>query len=263
MRTNITQNTSSTIKLIWEGIFVGLIAFWVIYGFGPLNVTNDKWIMSGYDELDINQHYAGWVAFRISAWHFPIGLADTMGGGTYISFTDSIPWFAIFFKLILQLVGYTGTFQYFGLYGLLCYILQAIAAGLLIRRKTSNHFLICVCMVLLCFSPILMERSLRHTALGSQWLILFAMYAYLRFLDRGCKGFPAAFSVLSLLAVGIHPYFLPLVLVFSFLAMLSSLYRRTNIPVNFWGFVWSIVLPVAGGRLLGALGGGVSATRGG
>lgn len=257
------DHSSSSIWLILEGIAVGFIVFGIIYGFGPLNVTNDKWIMSGYDELDINQHYAGWVAFRNSAWHFPIGLADGMGGGTYISFTDSIPWFAIFFKLILQIVSYNGTFQYFGLYGLLCYILQAVAAGLLIRRKTSNHFIICACMVLLCFSPILMERSLRHTALGSQWLILFAMYAYLKFLDHKCKGFPAAFSVLSLLAVGIHPYFLPLVLVFSFLAMLSSLYRRTNIPGNFWGFVWSIVLPVAGGRVLGALGGGVSATRGG
>lgn len=168
MRTDITQNTSSIARLIWEGIIVGVIVFWIIYGFGPLNVTNDKWIMSGYDELDINQHYAGWVAFRNSAWHFPIGLVDSMGGGTYISFTDSIPWFAIIFKFILQIVGYNGTFQYFGLYGLLCYILQAIAAGLLIRRKTSNHFIICACMVLLCFSPILMERSLRHTALGSQ-----------------------------------------------------------------------------------------------
>lgn len=127
------DHSSSSIWLILEGIAVGFIVFGIIYGFGPLNVTNDKWIMSGYDEHDINQHYAGWVAFRNSAWHFPIGLADGMGGGTYISFTDSIPWFAIFFKLILQIVSYNGTFQYFGLYGLLCYILQAVAAGLLIR----------------------------------------------------------------------------------------------------------------------------------
>ena len=51
MRTDITQNTSSIARLIWEGIIVGVIVFWIIYGFGPLNVTNDKWIMSGYDEL--------------------------------------------------------------------------------------------------------------------------------------------------------------------------------------------------------------------
>ena len=74
------DHSSSSIWLILEGIAVGFIVFGIIYGFGPLNVTNDKWIMSGYDEHDINQHYAGWVAFRNSAWHFPIGLADGMGG---------------------------------------------------------------------------------------------------------------------------------------------------------------------------------------
>lgn len=65
--------------LILQGVTVGFIAFLIIYGIGPLSVTNDRWIMSGYDCDDIVQHYAGWVAFRNSAWHFPIGLADNMG----------------------------------------------------------------------------------------------------------------------------------------------------------------------------------------
>ena len=253
--------SSSNFWLILEGIAVGIIVFGIIYGYGPLIVTNDSWIMSGYDEPDINQHYAGWCAFMNSEWHFPLGLADSMGGGTYISFTDSIPWVAIFFKLALQIVHYEGTFQYFGIYAFLCYILQSVAAGFLIRRKTSSHFLICTCMVLLCFSPILMERSIRHTALGSQWLILFAMYAYLKFLDRRCQGFPAAFSILALLAVGLHPYFLPLVLAFSFLAMLSSICKRKNIPGNLWGFGYSILMPVIGGKALGVLDSGVGASR--
>lgn len=252
---------SSNLWLILEGIAVGIIVFGIIYGYGPLVVTNDRWIMSGYDESDIIQHYAGWVAFRNSAWHFPIGLADTMGGGTYISFTDSIPWVAIFFKFILQIFHYDGTFQYFGIYALLCYILQATAAGFLIRRVTSSQFLIYASMVLLCFSPILMERSIRHTALGSQWLILFAMYAYLKFLDGHCRKFPASFGVLALLAVGLHPYFLPLVLVFAFLSMLACIHRKTNILRNACGFVLSIVLPVAGGWLLGAIGSGVGSSR--
>lgn len=252
---------NSNILLILPGIAVGFIVFGIIYGFGPLNVANDKWIMSGYDESDIIQHYAGWCLFRNSAWHFPLGLADNIGGGTYISFTDSIPWVAIFFKFILSIFNYNGTFQYFGIYGLLCYILQAVAAGLLIRRKTSNPFIIFMCMVLLSFSPILMERSLRHTALGSQWLILFAMYAYLKFRDRQCCRFPVAFGLLAFLAVGIHPYFLPTVLVFSFLSILSSIYRKTNLALNFGGFACSIIFPVVGGYLIGALGSGVVASR--
>ena len=72
---------NSNVFLIGQGVTVGFIAFLIIYGIGPLSVTNDRWIMSGYDCDDIVQHYAGWVAFRNSAWHFPIGLADNMGGG--------------------------------------------------------------------------------------------------------------------------------------------------------------------------------------
>lgn len=118
-------------------------------------------------------------------------------------------------------------------------------------------------MMFLSFSPVLMQRAFLHTALGSQWLILFSMYAYLKFHDRQCKNFPAAFSILALLAVGIHPYFLPLVLAFSFLSLLSSLYRKTEIIKNCWGFAFSIMLPVAGALVLGAMGSGVGLSRGG
>ena len=251
------------ILLILEGIIVGTIVFGVIYGFGPLDVTNDRWIMSGYDESDIIQHYAGWCSFRSSQWHVPLGLADNMGGGTFISYTDSLPWLAVIFKFILQVIHYDGNFQYFGLYGYFCYVLQAIAAGLLIRRRTSNNYVICICMWLLCFSPILMEKSLRHTGLGSHWLVLLAMYAYLKFRDRKCTKFPLTFGVLAVFAVGIHPYFLPLVLVFSFLSLLSSFYRKTNIVRNSAGFVFSILLPLVAGYMLGALGTGVNISRGG
>lgn len=32
---------------------IGLLTFIIIYGLTPLNVTNDSWIMAGYDEKDI------------------------------------------------------------------------------------------------------------------------------------------------------------------------------------------------------------------
>lgn len=263
MKVNFRHILEINYWLLLEGLIVGTFAFGSIYGFGLLNVTNDNWIMSGYDESDIIQHYAGWCAFRNSGWHFPIGLADNMGGGTYITFTDSIPWLAIFFKLILQIINYNGVFQYFGLYALVCYILQAIATGLIVSRKSKNLLFIGICMALLCFSPILMERSLRHTALGSQWLILFSMYFYLKFRDSGYSNFPFEYAVLALLAVGIHPYFLPLILIFSLLSFLSAIFYKTNIKKSFNGFIGSLVLPVIGGYIIGALGAGVRASRSG
>ena len=119
-------------------VLIGMIAFIVIYGVTPLNVQNDKWIMAGYDESDIIQHYSGWTAFRNSEWSFPLGAAQDMGveDRTYISYTDSIPWVAIFFKCWRSVL--PQTFQYFGLYALICYILQSIAAFMLIKYKTGS-----------------------------------------------------------------------------------------------------------------------------
>lgn len=64
---------------------IGLFSF-LFYGLTPLCVTNDNWIMAGYDELDIIQHYAGWISYRNSDWSYPIGLAKDMAceDGTYI-----------------------------------------------------------------------------------------------------------------------------------------------------------------------------------
>lgn len=169
------------------------------------------------------QHYAGWYAFQKSPWHFPLGLADRMAYGTYITYTDSIPLVAILVKLVLQLAGYTGPFQYFGLYTLLCYLLQAFAAGLLARRKTDALPLQGVAMVLFCFTPVLMDRALRHTALGSQWLILLALYALLRCRDGGYRRYPWLFYLLGVLAITIHPYFIPMTMIFALITVVEAI----------------------------------------
>ena len=106
------------IFIVVSGILIGLLSFFAIYGITPLYVTNDAWIMQGYDDSDILSHYAGWLAFRTSAWHFPLGLADTMAGGTFITYTDSIPIMAFICKCLLSVLHYSGTFQYFGIWTL-------------------------------------------------------------------------------------------------------------------------------------------------
>ena len=51
---------------------MGVLAFLVIYGPAPLDPTADAWLLAGYDEGDITQHYAGWLAFRNSPWAMPL-----------------------------------------------------------------------------------------------------------------------------------------------------------------------------------------------
>ena len=154
-----------------------------LYGAAVLDPGWDAWILNGYDEWDIQQHYAGWLLFRNSHWTFPLGFADTIAApdGTAISYTDSLPWVSIFFKLLRGML--PATFQWFGLYTLLCFALQGAAGALLCTRGARCGAPLAVGALLsgalFACLPTLWERAFRHVALASQWLFLFALYAFL------------------------------------------------------------------------------------
>ena len=177
------------------GAAAGIAVFLVLYGTSTLNVANDGWILNGYDETDIQQHYAGWLLFRNSHWTFPLGMCDTLAApdGTLISYTDSLPWVSIILKLFRGIL--PSTFQWFGWYILFCFAMQGAAGALLCTRNRSVNGAVygiqaALCGLLFCCLPILWERAFRHVALTSQYLILFSLYFYLEYraaLSRGKK----------------------------------------------------------------------------
>lgn len=203
---------------------IGALSFVFLYGLDSLHVTFDWWILNGYVEEDIIQHYTGWMAFRDSPWAFPLGLARNLGwpSGVVISFTDSLPLVSLFFKCFSRIL--PETFQFFGWYTLACFVLQGVAAGLLAGLFTKHPWETWGITGLFTFSPVLIERAFRHTALASQWLILFALYYYFR--EKKTGKFPWGFLLLNFLCVGIHPYFLPMVWGILAAWTLESLWRR-------------------------------------
>ena len=79
-------------KLISAGVgaAVGLAVFLIIYGFSALDPLNESFVLTGYLEKDIAQHYAGWKLFRNSPWQFPLGVGQNIEypyGGS-VSYTD-------------------------------------------------------------------------------------------------------------------------------------------------------------------------------
>ena len=229
---------------------IGAAVFLIIFGVTPLDVTNDRWILNHYVEVDIVQHYAGWMAFRDSPWQFPLGAYELIGEGV-ITYSDSIPWVAIFCKLFREIL--PGTFQYFGIYVLLCYILQGISGGLILRLFTKRRLTVFLGTVLLCCSPIMMERAFRHTALASHYLILFALYLYLNTRNTGKLSW--GYLLLSVLAIGIHPYFLPMVLGIMLANVLYLLPSGRKCSLTASGqLLGTIAVTVAAGYLIGALG---------
>ena len=243
---------------------IGVIFFLIVYGVTPLDVTNDAWIMAGYDESDLTQHYAGWVLFRSADWSFPLGMIETMadGTGTMLTFTDSIPIAAIFFKAIDFLL--PETFQYFGWYILICFILQAIAGYKIVQRKADKPVWCYAGMLLFLLSPILLERSFRHTALGSHWFVLFALLIYLKSRDARKEKkelFSVGYVVLNILTVLIHPYFLPMVMIFTTLTAWENILQFKSWIKNGIYLVVNVVLAYGAGWLVGALGWDVESAR--
>lgn len=202
------------------GAILGIVVFLLLYGLSPLDVTNDTWLRNGYIEADIQQHYAGWLFYRQSPISFPFCFAPNINWphGLSVAFTDSIPLFATVFRILSPIL--PETFQYFGLFTLLCFALQGGFAALLLSLFTYNLPAILLGTIPFVFSPILLERAFRHTALAAHFFILGALYYYIRGTREKRFSYKGLFA-LNCLTLGVHPYFAPMTYAITFALFLE------------------------------------------
>lgn len=218
------QSLSKKPLYTWQyfclGAILGAIAFLLIYGISPLNVTNDVWLRNGYIEADIQQHYAGWLFYRQSPLTLPFCFTPNINwpNGVSVAFTDSIPLFAAFFRVLSPIL--PSTFQYFGLYTFLCFILQGGFAAILIQRFTSLLPAVLLGSIPFIASPVLLERAFRHTALGAQFLVLGVLYYYVRGKQENRFTYKGLFF-LNAITLAIHPYFAPMTYAVTFALFLE------------------------------------------
>ena len=191
------------------GAILGISVFLLIYGTAPLDVANDTFCRGGFIEKDIQQHYAGWLFYRHSALGWPLGVTQAVNApnGVSVAYTDSIPLLAVLCRPLAASLG--GTFQYFGWFTLVCFALQGGFGALLCALFAEGFAAPLAGSLLFAASPILIERAFRHTSLGAQWLVLAALYCYFTCKRQGRYASWGLFAI-NILAVGIHPYFLPM-----------------------------------------------------
>ena len=225
-----------TALLFSLGAVLGVAVFFAVYGISPLDITNDSFCRGGYIEKDIQQHYAGWLFYRENALGFPFCVTKAVNApaGVSVAYTDSIPLLAALLRPVANALG--GTFQYFGWFTFVCFALQggfgALLCGLFCETVPA-----CVAgSLLFSASPILFERAFRHTSLGAQWLVLAALYCYFCGRRQGRFTYPLLFAV-NVLAVGIHPYFLPMTYAITLALMLeyAVTHKRWAGPAVFLG----------------------------
>jgi hypothetical protein len=189
---------------------LGALMFFLLFDPRLLDPSYFHWLFWLPDPAT---QFLGWHFFRLEDWHLPPGAATNYGMemGSSIVFTDSIPLLALLFKLVRAAL--PDTFQYFGLWMLACYLLQALFAWLLsgvATRRVAPRLIITALFVL---SPLLPDRAIGHYALMAHWLVLAALYLYVRAPTRLAT---ASWCLLICGAALIHAYLLYMVLAVAF-----------------------------------------------
>lgn len=214
---------------LWIASFLTVvIVFHFCYGLRIIIPTDVSWLMTAMH--DWGTHQLGWEFYRNDAWQFPIGNVDSYFHplGTNIGFTDSIPLFAIFFKIFRPLL--PSDFQYFGLWLFLCHLLAAYYTILLCRLFRVKDIYIFIAVIFVAANPVLIYRGL-HPALCAHWLLIASVYVY--FLDPSVVR-PARILyyqfILLIIAALVNPYLCFMVLGFNVITplKLSFFQKVTN-----------------------------------
>ena len=202
------------------GALLGALVFVALYGVRVLDPTCVDWILNN-PSPDPSQHYLGWAFFRNSTVRLPYLGANysvIYPYRTSILFTDSIPLLALLGKLFSPIL--PARFQYFGWWGLLCYALQGGLAQAILARlggvrpgQTARAWASVAGAGVLVLFPALTVRMFAHTALAANWLVLLAIWLWLRCdallptTRRACL----AWAGMGVLCAGFHLYYLPMV----------------------------------------------------
>ena len=211
---NLQQPADPTARTLWcwfgIGAVLGAVLFVLIFGISPLDTSNLNWLYNA--DRDRFQHQIGFEFYRQAPWSWPLGAMPNYcaPSGTSIVFTDSIPLFAIFFKLFNSLLPVS--FQYFGLFGLMGFMLRGGLSCVILRKSMRSPLCILPCAAMFIYMPAVLYRSWGHLALGAHWLILLALciWTYRERFDSNRRCI-IAWSTICALSVTIHAYFLPMV----------------------------------------------------
>mgnify|MGYP001071432306 CR=1 FL=1 len=190
---------------IIQPVLIGFFFFFYIVGLHTIFFENIYWLIDCPIICDSQQHLIGWLFFRdTDLLQFPL-LKNVSYGlyyGSSIIFTDSLPIFALFFRFFGNIIDFE--FQYFGLWILCSFIMQAFFADKILRLYINDNKYIFIATLFFCISPIFLNKLFfSHIALSSHWIILASIYLYLK-KDFSTK----SWLVLIILSTLVHAYYI-------------------------------------------------------
>ena len=206
---------------VLPAILIALVLFWLVRGPASLDVGNIGWL----DLDDRAMHTLGWFFYRLSPWSWPPGASQYgLELGNSIALVDGLPLFAIPFKALSAWL--PETFQYWGWWHLTCFVLQALFAVLIAHHLGLNRILQLAATIFCIIQPAFLARLDVHMALSGHWVILAAIYLYVRKPAPPLWAWPLLLATVS----AIHGYLLVMVFAVWFAALVQRLWLRSVPP---------------------------------
>lgn len=200
-------------------VVLGVIAFSTSIGLDKLRPSNVAWLSF----RDQKTHWMGWQFFAASDWAWPPGLNPRYGWDsvTSIMATDSLPLFALIFKLLDIETVNNG--QYFGISHLIGSILLCLGCSRLLEFLGVGGFRKFLGILLLVTSPIFWVMHEWYPALSaSTALLVWGLYRY--FYDFKFQKFSIRhWTVLLLAGVATQFYLFAIILGLGFATAVSVL----------------------------------------
>ncbi len=245
------------------GSMLGAAFFVSVFGLRILDFTYNDWLLPNpmMVSSDVPQHYLGQVTYWKSAWHFPFGLMDNIVYPDKLSviYTDSIPLFAFVFKLMAPIL--PEAFQCFGLFGLVCYMMQGGFGALIVRKWTYSWPVCAAGSMVFVISVIMVHRLYHHTGLAAHWLILagICIWMYYDRLERRSVRI-LLWAILNVMALLTQAYFIAMTFGIMLCCLLEQLIRsKRKIGEVSAVIVLSSFAMIAAGYLFGLFYGDVPA----
>jgi len=244
------------------GALIGAIIFLLQYGVDVLRFTNVEWMTHSNNVeglWDLTQHYFGWVQYRNTPWTFPIGLVEGITCSPIsVAYTDSVPLFAIFFKILSPIL--PESFQYFGLYELMTYMLMGGLGSLITYKFNKSLINNSISAILFVISPVLLKRTFYHTALSGHFVILAAICLWIYRDQIKTKQYVLYWSILTMICTLINPYYVPMVMGILLCSLLQELIVKRRIVYTICAALIPGVASLVIGYPIGLFYGEVSST---
>ena len=250
---NIREFFSHTYVYALSAALIGAILFILVYGFATLLPTNVSFLYNS-DDADVFNHQLGFDFFRISPWRNPVGVQSwyPYPYECSIIYTDSIPIFAIFFKLLSPVL--PAYFQYFGIWIFLCFMMQGVSSSLILKKLGIGYIKTMFCVPFFVINVPFLFRCFHHSALAGQWMMLLSFLMILCESGMSSKKRVLCWTLLCGGSILVHGY---IFFLNGFLMSFSEFYRffkekkRSSSLVVFFSCVASSLLAyyIGGGML--------------